>query len=193
MRPLKTERLRLTPVTVQNAGTLWNVLQQPDLRTYQELPSVGAVAFASMVAKRPRALKPGATGRFEWLIYVNRIRKPVGWVSLRIAERDLSAGEIGYSVVREFRNRGVAGEAVRSLIDEAFLQAGLVRITAYCLPENRPSQRVLERLDFAREGVLAHGATVNGRVLDVLVYALDRIHWAQSGNSMVMPASAYPA
>ena len=39
---MRTERLRLTPVTVQNSGTLWHVLQQPDLRMYQELPSVGA-------------------------------------------------------------------------------------------------------------------------------------------------------
>jgi RimJ/RimL family protein N-acetyltransferase len=193
MRIIRTERLRMTPVTVQNAGALWHVLQQPDLRTFQELPSVGAAAFVDMVAKRPKVLRAGASGRFEWLVHVQRIRKPVGWVSLRIAERDLTTAEIGYSIVRDFRGRGIATEAVRSLIDEAFVQAGLTRVNAYCLPENTPSRRVLERLGFSQEGVLPRGATVNGHIVDVLMHRMDRERWAQSGNSIVMPASAYPA
>lgn len=193
MRTLRTERLRLTPVSVQNAGTLWTVLQQPDLRSYQELPNVGAAAFTDMVSKRPKVLRAGTSGRFEWLVYVNRIRKPVGWVSLRIAERDLQTGEIGYSIVRDFRGRGIAREAVCALMDEAFTQGGLVRVNAYCLPENMPSRRLLERLGFSSEGVLPRGATVNGHIVDVLMHRMERARWAQSGNSMVIPASAYPA
>lgn len=193
MRTIRTERLRLTPVTVQNAGALWNVLQQPDLRMYQELPSVGAAAFADMVSKRPRVLRPGTSGRFEWLVYVTRVRKPVGWVSLRVAERDLATGEIGYSIVRDFRGRGIASEAVRVLMDEAFTQGGLTRINAYCLPENKPSRRLLERLSFVPEGTLPRGATVNGHIVDVLMHKMERDRWFQSGNSIVMPASAYPA
>ena len=190
---MKTERLRLVPVTVQNAGTLWNVLQQPDLRAYQELPNVGAAAFSEMVSKRPKTLRAGASGRFEWLVYVQRVRKPVGWVSLRVAERDLTTGEIGYSIVRDFRGRGVATEAVRMLLDEGFTEGGLTRVNAYCLPENLPSRRLLERLAFAPEGVLPRGATVNGHIVDVLMHRMERERWFQSGNSIVMPASAYPA
>jgi ribosomal-protein-alanine N-acetyltransferase len=190
---MRTERLRLTPVTVQNSGTLWHVLQQPDLRMFQELPSVGATAFADMVSKRPKALRAGVSGRFEWLVYLHRVRKPVGWVSLRVAERDLTTGEIGYSIVRDFRGRGVATEAVRALLDEAFTEGGLTRINAYCLPENMPSRRLLERLAFSPEGTLPRGATVNGQIVDVLMHKMARDRWFQSGNSIVMPASAYPA
>ncbi|HEY9180424.1 MAG TPA: GNAT family N-acetyltransferase [Candidatus Baltobacteraceae bacterium] len=190
---MRTERLRLTPVTVQNAGALWTVLQQPGLRTYQELPNVGMTAFTDMVAKRPKVLRAGTSGRFEWLVYMNRVRKPVGWVSLRIAERDLETGEIGYSIVRDFRRRGIAVEAVRALIDEAFTQGGLTRINAYCLPENMPSRNLLEKLSFSGEGVLPRGATVNGHIVDVLMHRMEREHWIQWGNSIVIPASAYPA
>lgn len=193
MRTIRTERLRLRPVTVQNAGALWTVLQQPDLRTYQELPSVGAAAFADMVSKRPKVLRPGTSGRFEWLVYAQRSRKPAGWVSLRVAERDLATGEIGYSIVRDFRGRGIATEAVRALLDEAFTEGGLTRINAYCLPENLPSRKLLERLSFTPEGTLPRGATVNGHIVDVLMHRMDRDRWIQSGNSIVIPASAYPA
>lgn len=189
--------MRLVPVTVQNAGALWNVLQQPDLRAYQDLPNVGNAAFLEMVAKRPKALRHGVSGRFEWLIYPAHSRRAAGWLSLRVADRDLQTGEIGYSLVREFRGAGYASEAVAALLDEAFEQGQLLRINAYCLPENEPSRRLLQRLGFRFEGVLPHGATVSGHTVDVLMHRMERETWLdgtrQSGNSMVMPASAYPA
>jgi RimJ/RimL family protein N-acetyltransferase len=193
MKTIRTERLRLTPVSVHNAGTLWTLMQQPDLRTYQELPNVGAAAFTDMVAKRPKVLRCGTSGRFEWLVYMHRIRKPIGWISLRLAERDLTTGEIGYSIVRDFRGRGIATEAVRALVDAAFMDGGLTRLNAYCVPANMPSRRLLERLGFIADGTLPRGATVNGQIVDVLLHRMDRERWVQSGNSMVIPASAYPA
>ena len=193
MRTIRTQRLRLVPVTAENAASLWNILQQPDLRTYQDLPNVGVSAFAEMVSKRPKRLHPAASGRFEWLVYLVGVRKPAGWVSLRIAEREMASGEVGYSIVRDFRSRGIATEAVRALVNEAFENARLARVNAYCVPENEASRRVLERVGFRPDGTLPHGATVSGQPVDVLMHRIDREVWRQSGNSMVMPASAYPA
>jgi hypothetical protein len=48
-------------------------------------------------------------------------------------------------------------------------------------------------LAFAQEGTLPRGATVNGHIVDVLMHKMDRDGWIQSGNSIVTPASAYPA
>lgn len=192
MRAIRTSRLRLVPVTAQNANQLWTILQHPDLRMYQDLPNVGAVAFGQMVAKRPKQLVPGAVGRFEWLLYVIGGRKAVGWVSLRIAERDTTTGEVGYSVIRAFRGRGIATEALRVLLGEAFEQAALKRLHAYCVPENAASRRVLEHAGFVRDAMLPHGATVNGSVVDVLMHCLERERWIQSKKSIDIPASAYP-
>ena len=192
MRTMRTPRLRLTPVTVQNALALWTILQSPDLRQFQDLPNVGTAAFNAMVAKRPKRLVAQAYGRFEWLIYMQRMRRAVGWVSLRISDRDVRTGEIGYSVVREFRGKGIATEAVRALIDEAFAQGKVERISAYCVPANASSRQVLSHLDFRDMGMVHHGATVAGRPVDVLHHVMQRAQWesAQSANSMDIPASA---
>ncbi len=193
MRTLRTLRLRLVPVTVENAASLWNVLQQPDLRMYQDLPSVGVAAFSDMVSKRPKQLHPATSGRFEWLVHLTGVRSPVGWVSLRIGENDIASGEIGYSIVRDFRNRGIATEAVRALVSEAFESARLARVNAYCVPENEASRRVLERAGFHFQATLPHGATVSGQPVDVQMHRTERESWAYSGNSIDMPASGYPA
>ena len=177
MRSLTTERLRLEPVTPDNAAVLWDILQMPDLRDFQDLPDVDLAQFRRNVASRPRELEPGVWGRFEWLMYLEGVPGPVGWASLRIGERTTFAAEVGYSVVREYRGRGIATEAVEALIGDAFARLRLRRIRAYCVPENMASRAVLERTGFEDDGVLPHGATVQGQPVDVLGYVLERARW----------------
>ena len=57
MRDDHTERLRLVPVTPGNANVLWNVLQEPDLRDYQDLPDIGLTQF---LAHRRDAPEPSS-------------------------------------------------------------------------------------------------------------------------------------
>lgn len=190
MRTIRAGRLRLTPVTVQNASALWRILQAPDLRQYQDLPNVGEGAFAAMVAKRPRRLEPQAFGRFEWLIYREGTRRALGWVSLRIADRDPRTGEIGYSVLEAYRGQGIATAAVRALMREAFSVAALSRISAYCVPANAASRSVLKTLGFRDGGLVHHGASVGGRPVDVIHHTMHRDQWRQSANSIEIPASA---
>ena len=75
MRIIRTERLRLEPVTPENANVLWDVLQEPDLRDYQDLPDIDLSQFLRAVRERPVRLEPGASGRFEWLIYFDDAAK----------------------------------------------------------------------------------------------------------------------
>ena len=190
MRSIKSGRLRLTPVTAQNARALWLVLQEPGLRDYQDLPNVGAAAFSALVARRPKRLDASASGRFEWLMYVQGVQRAVGWVSLRIAEREPTEGEIGYSVLRDHRGQGIATQGVAALLTEAFEQARLRTINAYCVPQNVASRSVLAHLGFTDRGLVRNGATVAGRAVDVVKYAITRDDWAQSANSIDIPASA---
>ncbi len=183
MRPILTRRLRLVPVQEENAHTLWQVLQQPDLRDFQDLPDLDAAEFRRNIAQRPKELQAGAVGRFEWMLYWSAEgSQPLGWVSLRIPERATETAEIGYSVVREHRGRGVATEAVAGLVAEGFERAGLTRVRAYCVPKNVPSRTVLERNGFVDEGVARHGATVQGQAVDVIAYVLPRGRWVAQGN-----------
>jgi len=178
MRLIRSARLRLVPVTAANAGILWDVLQEPDLRDYQDLPNLNRVQFLRAVGARPTRFGPGTVGRFEWLLhFAVPASPPLGWVSLRISEHDRLSAEIGYSVVRTYRNRGIATEAVIALIEEGFAQANLQRIRAYCLPENQSSRAVLKRSGFENEATLPRGATVQGRPVDVMAHALERKDW----------------
>jgi ribosomal-protein-alanine N-acetyltransferase len=178
MKTIRTARLRLVPVTATNAGVLWDVLQAPDLRDYQDLPNVTRAQFLRAVGARPPRFGPGTVGRFEWLVhFAEGESEPLGWVSLRVSDGDRSSAEIGYSVVRTYRNRGIATEAVGALVEEGFRGGRLRRIRAYCLPENHSSRAVLKRSGFEAEATLPRGATVQGKPVDVMAHALERDDW----------------
>jgi RimJ/RimL family protein N-acetyltransferase len=179
MKSIRTERLRLEPVRPENSAILWEVLQAPGLRDFQDLPTVDAAQFRRTVASRPSELTPKAVGRFEWLIYFAAAteREPLGWVSLRVPDRAPTNAEIGYSVVSERRGQGVATEAVAAILIEAFETARLRSVKAYCVPDNAPSRQVLARNGFEEEGVTPNGAMVAGRAVDVVGHSLDRTRW----------------
>ena len=170
MQSIRTERLRLVPVTMQNSDALWDVMQQPELRDYQELPDASREEFSAMVAGRSQKLSATALGRFEWLIYLGDHRAPVGWVSLRIGDARPRGAEIGYSVLSAYRKRAIATEAIEALIPLAYDVARVLTVRAYTLPANVASRRVLEKLGFTQDGVLPRGASVGGRPVDVLTY-----------------------
>ena len=180
MKTLHAERLTLVPVEARNARELWEVLNAPDLRKYQDIPRVRVEEFERQVRARPKALRPGATGRFEWLVKAGDPAVAVGWISLRVNDRTPKIGEVGYSLVAEARGRGYASEALRSVIDETFASADLDEIQACIVPENAASRAVLDRNGFREERVLRSGAVIRGRHVDVMLFSLTRAEWQRA-------------
>lgn len=194
MKTLHAERLTLVPVDVRNARELWEVLNAPDLRKYQDIPRVRAEEFERQVRARPRVLRPGATGRFEWIVRAGDPRSAVGWISLRVNDRTPRVGEVGYSLLAPARGRGYASVALGAVIDETFVSADLEEIQACIVPENVASRAVLDRNGFREERVLRGGAVIRGRHVDVLLFSLTRASWdrARRDASTTLSASRAP-
>ena len=83
----------------------------------------------------------------------------VGVVSLRIPSNNphVSAearaavaglGILGYAVARPYWHQGYASESAKRMVAFAFDELGLTRLQASPQRGNRPSQRILERLNF---------------------------------------------
>jgi ribosomal-protein-alanine N-acetyltransferase len=75
--------------------------------------------------------------------------------------------ELAYRLARAAWGRGIASEAGAALLDYAFGTLGLPRVVAVTYPENRASQRVLDKLGFTREG------TVEYKGVQAAFYVLD--------------------
>lgn len=62
--------------------------------------------------------------------------------------------EIGYDLAKAYWGKGYAAEAVSALVDHGFTSLKLNRIEAKVDPRNVNSIKLLEKLEFTREGML---------------------------------------
>ena len=62
------------------------------------------------------------------------------------------SAEIGYGILEEYQGQGYATEAVQAALRWAFLHPEVKEIEAETDPENKASQRVLEKCGFAANG-----------------------------------------
>ena len=62
--------------------------------------------------------------------------------------------EIGYGVLEEQQGRGYATEAVAAAVEWALAQPGVTRVEAETDPDNKVSQRVLEKCGFKPSGIM---------------------------------------
>lgn len=91
----------------------------------------------------------GTTAQFA--IIEARSELLVGCVGVRLA-KDRQEAELGYWIGREYWRKGFALEAGQRLVDWAFAELSLARITAVVAADNDGSVAVLERLGFVQTG-----------------------------------------
>ncbi len=84
----------------------------------------------------------------------------------------LRGAHIGYWVAKEFAGRGIIPTGVALATDHAFRALGLHRVEISMRPENAPSRRVAEKLDFRFEGERRQYLHIDGEWRDHLVFVL---------------------
>jgi ribosomal-protein-alanine N-acetyltransferase len=84
----------------------------------------------------------------------------------------VQAGVLGYWMGARYANQRYMSDALRVLLPFAFNQLGLHRIEAACLPGNEPSQKLLCRIGFTREGYARQYVKINGAWQDHILYAI---------------------
>lgn len=87
---------------------------------------------------------------------------------------DHNSAEIGYSLARDYWNRGIMTEAVRAVLRYAFEKMQLHRVEAQFELDNPASGRVMEKAGMQKEGVLRGRLYNKGRYVDVALYAILR-------------------
>ena len=78
--------------------------------------------------------------------------------------------EVGLSIVKNWRGRGLATEALRKVLEYLTENEGIPCVTVWCASENIGSRRVLEKAGMRLVRTEKDGLTVGDRVYDKLIY-----------------------
>ncbi|MEM7308168.1 MAG: GNAT family protein [Planctomycetota bacterium] len=84
---------------------------------------------------------------------------------------------LGYWIGAPFARQGYMTEALGLMLRHAFTTLGLHRVEANIIPTNTPSQRLVKRLGFRREGLSKDYLKIDGRWQDHARYALLVDEW----------------
>ena len=95
-------------------------------------------------------------GRWGTRLFVlEEPRVLVGWGGFKGAPVDGEV-ELGYAIAPDFRGRGLATEAVRQMLADAYSDDEIKSVIAHTLPEQNPSTRVLHRANFTFDPQALH-------------------------------------
>ena len=120
------------------------------------------------------SLAAWAEGRaYDFTIrYRDDPERHLGNVSVWFTSRQSKVGEIGYWVRSDESGSGIATEATAHMMQVAFDELGMHRVTLRIAAGNVGSERVAEKLGFTREGLLREELEVGGTWLDHSIWGL---------------------
>jgi ribosomal-protein-serine acetyltransferase len=108
------------------------------------------------------------------ILFCDEVVGAIGFWPLRMED---GYAEIGYWLSARHEGRGVMTRACKGLLDYAFAELNLRRVTIQAATGNLRSRAIPERLGFTLEGVLRQDAVIRGRPLDMAIYGLLRNEW----------------
>ena len=148
---IETQRLVLRIPSVTDAEAIFNsYAQDPEVtryliwRPHKNIQETEGFLAACTVAWE-------GTVRFPYVITFKQNGAVIGMIEIRINDFKV---DVGYVVSRPNWGKGMATEALRSLVEWALNQESIYRVWALCDVENLASGRVLEKVGMRCEGVL---------------------------------------
>lgn len=101
----------------------------------------------------------------------------VGAIGLHYVDWINRKTELGYWVAEAEQGRGTVTRCCRALIDRAFDDWKLNRVTILCATENQRSRAIPERLGFAHEGTYRQAEWLYDHFVDLAGYGLLANEW----------------
>ncbi|MGY4397781.1 ribosomal-protein-alanine N-acetyltransferase [Sphingomonas sp. UYAg733] len=177
---IESERLRLRPMSIDDAEAMHAIYGDAELMTWWSHPP-----HDTLEQTRERLARNIATeGWRTWAITLKGDDRESGVRAIgTVAAHEKRQGrvvEIGYSLVRQHWGTGLAREAVTRLLDLLFLGEGNRRVFADTDPDNHASNALLQRLGFKQEGLLRAEWETHIGVRDSFIWGLLREEWRQA-------------
>lgn len=168
---LETERLVLREIKVEDAQDLFINFSDPNvMKHYGSEPMNHLEEARGLIHSFQIGFNEGKAIR--WGIQLKSKRSLIGTVGFHALSTKHRRSEIGYELNQAYWGQGLAKEAILKIVEYGFQEMDLKRIGAIVFLENRPSNELLLRLGFQKEGILRDYMIQDGLSYDTNIYSL---------------------
>ncbi|HSK13730.1 MAG TPA: GNAT family protein [Phnomibacter sp.] len=166
-----TKRLLLRQIVQADVQHVFEGLSHPDVIRYY------GVSYSTLEATQEqmdwfRKIWEEGTGTWWGICFRDRPDELLGACGFNNWSQKHNHAEIGYWLLPPYQRKGIMSEAIPAIMQHAYNEMHLHRITAIVEPENIGSIWLLEKMGFAQEGLFKDAEYKNGKYIDILQYAI---------------------
>ena len=176
--PLRTERLELRPLTLDDVEAVHEYQSREDVCRYIPYEPRSREVIADRITNGPMKAAITEAGQALGLgVTLAGSNHVIGDLMLAWHSKEHMGGEIGYVINPEYSGQGYATEACRALLPLAFDGLRLHRLVGRVDARNIASCNVLRRLGFRQEALLVENEWFKGEWTDEIDFGLLAREW----------------
>ena len=174
---VETNRLVLTEIQPDDEAAIFDLFSNNKVIEYYDIEAFITIEQARDLINLFRSRHEASTG-IRWAIRLKSSSNIVGTCGFNSWSSKMRNAVVGYDLMPAFWGNGYTSEAVRAIIQAAFigkLPCGqLNRIQADTVPGNHASEALLRRLGFKEEGVRRESGYWKNEFHDLTCFGLLR-------------------
>ena len=168
---IDTGRLILRKLTQECFDYIYAKMTQAE-----QLEILGLKSNEALLEEKEKYKKGLSTHNKKFLYYQlvdKKTKEVIGWCGFHTWYTDHNRAEIGYGLFDDnYKGQGIMTEVIALIVTYGFRNMGLERIEAFVSPNNEPSIKLLERMNFKKEGLLKHHYFDTNKMDDSIIFAL---------------------
>jgi RimJ/RimL family protein N-acetyltransferase len=179
MEPLElwSQRLCLRRLLTDDASAIREYRCLPAVARYQSWESFELADAERLIAEQ-RGVVPGTPGTWLQLaLILQETGNLIGDCGIHFRVDEPEQVEIGITLAPSHHRRGLAAEALGSVLQFVFGQLGKHRVTAFADVENHAAENLLRRLGFRQEAHYVENVWFKGSWGSELLFARLRREW----------------
>ncbi|WHZ05592.1 GNAT family protein [Neobacillus sp. YX16] len=167
----ETDRLFLRKATKVDANHMFTYLSNKDVVKHMGLEPFQTLNDVYDEINWYQSIYDEGSG-IRWGITLKDSDKVIGSCGFLNIKSKHHRAEVGFELSKEYWGKGIASEALEAVLRYGYQHFQLERIEALIEPNNVPSQKLVERQGFIREGLLRHYEFTCGKFDDLYIYSL---------------------
>jgi len=169
-----TERLSIRRLEPRDAEAVFQYRSDPIISRYQNWEPESVAEIQNFIAGLDENCVDTPGRWYQLALCVRSSGELAGDCGIHAQVHDPRQVEIGITLAREFRGRGLATEALRAILGYLFTTLGKHRVFGSVDPRNASSLALLERVGMRREAHFVESLWFKGAWADDVIYAMLR-------------------
>jgi [ribosomal protein S5]-alanine N-acetyltransferase len=168
---LETERLQLRRLTNTDVENIISLRGNPETMEFIPRPLIetreAAIAHLKIIDDNIEN-----NTAINWGVNLKESNDFIGFMGIYRIQPENFRAEIGYMILPKYSGKGFTTEAIKAILTYAFDALQFHSIEGVIAPENRASERVLQKNGFVKEAHFIENEFAIGKFWDGVVYSL---------------------